>query len=253
MPMSPRLLRPRAAGGFDPRAIANLGLWLDASDASSYTVATGVSEWRDKSGGNRHFSQTTANNQPAVSTINGKSAFSFDGSNDTLSGNEAARDLFRNTPGATIIVVYENNQGGTLLGVVSPSQATRQYCAVGSGSNAFYAFSGRRLDSDSNQQVTTGASGPILQGVAAVGGYAVNYSNATCSLRHNGMEQVSAAFQTAGNTSDTRSNAITVGSIFSQFFNGKIAAMLYYQRALTSTEIAPLERWLGSQWGIAVA
>jgi hypothetical protein len=40
-------------------------VWLDAADSSTITIATGVSEWRDKSGNGRHVSQSTAANQPA--------------------------------------------------------------------------------------------------------------------------------------------------------------------------------------------
>lgn len=61
-------------------------LWLDADDQSTITIATGVSEWRDKSGNGRHFTQTTTANQPALSTntFNGRNCVRFDGSNDVL-------------------------------------------------------------------------------------------------------------------------------------------------------------------------
>ncbi|MEI8285912.1 MAG: hypothetical protein WCG15_01295, partial [Actinomycetes bacterium] len=46
---------------------SSLALWLDASDATTITSSGGlVSEWRDKSGNNRHATQTNAGNQPSV-------------------------------------------------------------------------------------------------------------------------------------------------------------------------------------------
>ncbi|MCA3450479.1 MAG: hypothetical protein INF92_08940 [Rhodobacter sp.] len=62
-------------------------LWLDAADRSTITIATGVSEWRDKSGNNRHLSQTTPTQQPALTlnAQNGLPALTFDGSNDFMS------------------------------------------------------------------------------------------------------------------------------------------------------------------------
>lgn len=42
-------------------------LWLDASDAGTITIDTGVSQWADKSGNNRNAAQTTASLQPAYS------------------------------------------------------------------------------------------------------------------------------------------------------------------------------------------
>ena len=61
-------------------------LWLDAADQSTITVATGVSEWRDKSGNERHFTQSVAASQPAYNSqgINGLGSISFDPTNDAL-------------------------------------------------------------------------------------------------------------------------------------------------------------------------
>lgn len=61
-------------------------LWLDAADASTVSVATGVSEWRDKSGNGRHFTQTATASQPAynLNGINGLRSISYDPTNDAL-------------------------------------------------------------------------------------------------------------------------------------------------------------------------
>lgn len=95
MGMSPRLLRPRATGGFSPKNISGLQLWLDATDSSTVTTVSGnVSEWRDKSGLGRSFAQTTANNRPALeaNVFGSLSALKFDGANDSLAsiGNSGA-------------------------------------------------------------------------------------------------------------------------------------------------------------------
>lgn len=50
--------------GWTPDQISP-ALWLDASVFSSITIATGVSEWRDISGNNRHATQATTSLQPA--------------------------------------------------------------------------------------------------------------------------------------------------------------------------------------------
>jgi len=81
--------RPIYAYGqsFDLLALSPV-IWLDASDSSTITLVSGaVSEWRDKSGNNRHASQGTSANRPVMSTLNGKSVLSFDGSNDFLQYN----------------------------------------------------------------------------------------------------------------------------------------------------------------------
>lgn len=71
---TPDLLRP------------DLSFWQDAADLSTIVVATGVSEWRDKSGNARNFTQTTGANQPSYSGTGflGRPGITFDGVNDNL-------------------------------------------------------------------------------------------------------------------------------------------------------------------------
>ena len=85
MAMSPRLLRP-VASGFSPKSIAGLEAWYAADVASSITIATGVQQWADLSGKERHLIQNTTNNQPLHNsvTLNGKPTVTFDGTNDSL-------------------------------------------------------------------------------------------------------------------------------------------------------------------------
>ena len=65
-------------------------LWLDAADTSTITIATGVSQWADKSGNGRHATQATSANQPTYisSGMNSLGLVDWDGSNDamTISG-----------------------------------------------------------------------------------------------------------------------------------------------------------------------
>src|SRR4051812_3371069 len=63
-------------------------LWLDGSDVSTISVATGISTWRDKSGFGRDATQATTGNQPAYSAGGfplGKTGIAPDGVNDRLS------------------------------------------------------------------------------------------------------------------------------------------------------------------------
>jgi len=63
-------------------ALLRPALWMDAADQSTITTATGISEWRDKSGNGRHFTQSVAARQPGYNTtgINGLGTIAFDGS-----------------------------------------------------------------------------------------------------------------------------------------------------------------------------
>lgn len=67
---------------FTPKSISGLALWLDASDLGTITKdgSNYVSEWRDKSGNAKHFTQATGGAQP----LWGSNLVTFDGTGDFL-------------------------------------------------------------------------------------------------------------------------------------------------------------------------
>ena len=56
------------------RGSGALEFWVDASDLSTISTATGVSQLRDKSGKGRHWAQATGASQPTLGSINGRPA-----------------------------------------------------------------------------------------------------------------------------------------------------------------------------------
>ena len=66
--------------------VGRLSFWQDAFDLSSIILQSGVSQWSDKSGKNRHFTQSVADNQPSYSSTAffGLPGITFDGVNDNL-------------------------------------------------------------------------------------------------------------------------------------------------------------------------
>jgi len=159
MPMSPRLLRPKAASGFDPRTISGLAVWLDASVSSSVTLNSGnVSQWNDLSGNGRNATQATAGNQPSYSTsaLNGRNVVVAQDSSRSMVvaafpaglpntvfvvGNiggggqgifqrgslNQLHSLFRNSGGAT---PFTARRGGTLDATFSPNTAYNVFTCV---------------------------------------------------------------------------------------------------------------------------
>jgi hypothetical protein len=80
-------------------------LWLDAADASTVTTVSGaVSQWNDKSGNVRNFTQSTAGSRPAYSTaaLNNLNTVTPDGSNDWMTGPVIFSD---NQPTSYFIIV----------------------------------------------------------------------------------------------------------------------------------------------------
>lgn len=101
-------------------------VWCDAQDLSTFSYATGVSQWRDKSGNGRHASEATGAEQPtlAYAGINGQPALFFSGtgmqglrSTIALTGSSVAAFAVTKTVGAVhqlnMRLVSISNLGGT--------------------------------------------------------------------------------------------------------------------------------------------
>jgi hypothetical protein len=256
MGMNPRLLRPTASG-FTPARIADLGLWLDASVTSSLTFnGSTVSEWRDLSGNGRHFAQTTAGSQPTGDnrTLNGRRVLDFDGG-DFLITNSAGLNLARNIGALSFFLVYAEDSvvgNRTILhAAISGSTSVARISFIPTGTTNRIAA--RRLDADSaavlGANSTANTSPRVLSAV-------VDYSNASGNIYLEGSSIASSTTLTsAGNTSNTDSGAVAVGAQGGggEPMDGFIGELVFYRRALSTSERQSVERYLGRKWNITVA
>ena len=83
-----------------------LALWLDASETSTITIATGVSNWTDKSGNGRTLTQATTAKQPALNANGigtGLAGVVFDGLQAAGTGDTLTRASFIYGLGATSV------------------------------------------------------------------------------------------------------------------------------------------------------
>lgn len=120
MPMSARLLRPRASGDFDPRSISGCICNLDASVLSSLqqnsngTTAAAATDdpigyWADLTGLGNHARQTVATGSRPflqLNNQNGRPGLLFDGSNDFMTATIAG---FQSLSNVTIIQVLKTS------------------------------------------------------------------------------------------------------------------------------------------------
>lgn len=254
MAMSPRLLRPRAPSGFNPKTISGLGMWLDATDTSSLTFnGNTVSQWRDLSGNGRHFDQATAAQQPnaVTNTLNGKRTLTF-----AAGGMESAtgKDIARNVGGITMFAVMKKDTTANgILWFASRGGSNAAFRAGFQVTSATWQIGGRRLDADSfdgNSYSATGRLGP------AVVSNVYDYASAKAFGYYNGALLVTEdPFHTAGNTSDTDSDYVGIGSgaAATNIFAGYIAECIVYRRSLSEAERKAVEAYLGRKWGITVS
>lgn len=271
--MNARLLRPRQAGGFDPRTVAGLEAWWDAADSASVTLDSGrVSQLNDKSGKGRHAANTTSGStQPTYETAarNGRNVARFVAASTqrlTVASSTAAFNFVHNGSNAFIIAVA--SFGG------SANPAAGHYLMGNSGAASANRgfFLGYEDESPFNNASTIGVFRGFLGANAAsvisndritpqttvVYEVLVDADNATANNR--ALQRVNGSAQYGGNT---LTNApVTTDATFNLQLGatgnnalpmtGDICEILMYSQHPTADAQAAIRRYLGTKWGVAI-
>jgi len=231
MSMSPRLLRPTASR-FNVKALSGLVYWLDASQSSTITIGTGVSEWRDAAGGSIKAIQGAGNSQPARQTAqqNGRDAVYFDGNNDSMT----IGDLSASFPSqATAIFAYrpDSDTEYTLFQTANNSS----FWAYPTATTYMGTFKATRLNAVASPLMPT-ASGAVLAITSSSSAYRVYINGA---IAHD----VAADFS-AGTLHNIGSNGL--GTTYKGWFYEAI----FSSSALPVSTITAATNYLRAKWGI---
>lgn len=236
MPLAPRSLHPMP-GGFDPRRIGAVALWLDGTVRSSLTLnGTTVSQWNDLSGNGRHATQTTAASQPsATATINGRAAV---GGNNGWMTIAATPLVFP----ATVLIAGQAPNGNTAFFQVGAVNGA--YSMLSSTISSAERISARR--SSSFQSTATHPAATR----AAV--YAGLYGAILSRMVVDGVaatDNASSFTPTAGDYAWTlfRLGATNFASAVT------IGELIVYPKLLTAPERQTVERYLAAKWRIPTA
>jgi hypothetical protein len=238
--MSPRLLRPRATG-FNPKSIAGLAAWYDASVASSITLnGSTVSQWNDLSGNDRHQVQGSASLQPnySATNANGKPAL-------TTTGTQWMQaSAFASSASATIFLVWKiSNAAGTPFiwqrGAVNDVHSF----LMNPGTNQLQA---RRGASNQGTLTVSGLGTPDIWRVGTL------VFSTTLSRVYNG--NTVGADNTATVSAPVGNKVLTLFALDSATRAGHpgIAEFLYYSSQLDDTQQAVVRTYLGKKWGITL-
>ena len=253
--MSLLLLRKR----FNPRNLPNLQLWLDATRIAQ-ADSTSVATWSDQSGNGYDATQGGSAARPTfiASGLNGLPVVRFDGTDDAMDLLSGSLGMLRNVAGATIfsVVKYAADNVRTYNLHINDSGSGQRLTSGRSSTTTKYEARGRRLDGIATQDIMSTqnvTNNFVIQSVSA------NYSNTLLQQYINGaLDGQKTDFQTSGNTSDTNSFNISVGYLKTtsssiNYLNGDIAEVIVYNRALNTSELAQVHRYLSRKWGIALA
>ncbi len=250
MPMSPRLLRPLAAGGFNPSRLSGLISWYDAADLSTLaenadgsgavTTGTQVGYWADKSPTAAHVTQDNAANRPTytAASFNGLNAVVFDGDNDTL-----VNTSFTATHGLS---------GLTRFIVCSSAVTSNQ--AVMSDTGAFIHL--QLFNTNVFAYRASGNSNRFANGgdfSARVWESVFDGTAGTLPMFYDGVEEAVAVTTgtISGNTGSSGSTLYVGSNNFAAPFNGPLAEAVLYNRTLTAEERSKVRQHLLNKWGLA--
>lgn len=247
MPMNARLLRPLATG-FTPRRLGGLGAWFDATDASTYTLDTGVSEWRCKAVSGQKFSQSSGASQPTINAtgIGGKPTLSFDASNDwmdlgsqTIGGNNLLAEAAN---AYSLYIVVRRSGGGvnTLFAKASATLGNRTLQVFSSNGDFSAILRGTQ---------TVGAAGSLPSDVDGL--VRVSWSGTAAAGAFNAVETALSAGAAAVEAENITIGARTASSP-AVFWSGLIGEIVFYNKALSSTEQASLFSYFNAKWGLSL-
>jgi hypothetical protein len=247
--MNPRLLRPTASG-FNPKALPGLLLWLDASDESTITTDTGVSEWRDKSGLGQFLTQSSGGNQPAYLTngIGVQRALGF-----TASSSHFMRGTFAHSlTGITVLVAQTMESTAGING--------RSFSLSVSGRQDDFSGTGHlcpSLRSGSAQQVGCQHDGglrvarDVTYGVPFI--QCVQHTGSVLSNRVNNGAEATHSASFAPTMSNMMLSTFSNTGAAGGFWTGRIAEVLVYSRAISAAERLAAHRYLAGKYGITLA
>lgn len=231
----------------DPRDFAGLALWLDAADPFTVTLnATTVSQWRDKSGNNRHANQGTAIRQPAWNAVTRNGLPTITWSNSTFMGGGMAS--------ATAYVVF------AVIRYQSSSASFARFFSLGrtgAGDNAAPAHVPmlRFSSSESFRSFVSGFGSaevafPYNQWAVLTSAH----DGSTVNNRLNGGAPATASYSLTGTNFTRYAIGTFQDGAFAQISTlvGETAEYLVYTRPMAIADQQRVWRYLGEKWGINV-
>jgi hypothetical protein len=217
-------------------------LWLDAADASTITLnGSTVSQWNDKSGNSRNFSQATASNQPVYSTsaLNGKNVINFVSDDSLTRGVIPFNDLGNNS-----LYIVGNRTGRetqfNVACVLTRASARSRVMLFNYPSGGWGTYVSDQLPSP------TGSVGLPYQICEMIADQTTNtylfYQNGT-SQGSNGTIDVNSIF--------TANTCYLGNDQYGSSLAGNIAEVIFCDEKNTDADRQKIEGYLAWKWGLA--
>jgi hypothetical protein len=225
---------------FNPRSL-NPAAWFDGSDRQTlFTASSGgsivgdnlsIARWEDKSGNNRHISQSDTIRQPIIvpNFQNGYSSVFFDGSNDHMN------NLILTLPTGTL----------TWVGVFRPQ-------LKGVYHNIFDSNSMLWLRPNNSLELNTG--GGAVSPLAYVNTWIIVTVRASSTSSPGSRIRVNGSQVAQNNSFIGPTTGVQSISLFhrggSQTYLGHFGEMLWFTGDLNNSQISSAERYLSQKWNV---
>lgn len=220
--------------GFDPTSISGCQLWLQAEAITGLSDGAPVLTWSDESGGDHHAAQTQASRQPTFQTgvMNGRPAVRFDGADSmSLSLSEASTEhtfffvIDLAALGGHHNYLFDSREGRLILDAAKDDASHHVRWRDSSWRNVAAGVVGCQILT----WVFSGATGEVFRNGASLGTKTYNPAS-------------------LGGTTALGSNY----SGNQNRFEGDIAEVVYYNRALPAADRQQVEQYLGNRYAIAL-
>jgi hypothetical protein len=255
---------------FTPTNLPDLKLWLPA-DRINQANNTAVATWSDQSGNGYDATQSTTAARPTyiASGLNGLPVVRFDGTDDTLSvPSSTATFKFLHSDVSTVFIVAKAgvvSDPGVAYGFLhtaTGTSATGFYIRFTDisptndriGHNIYFGTVGQTVVSNSTPINTFTANQFNFLSVLSKPSDAVAAERSAISINGAVATQLNVQTNTPS-TSNATNDLIIGGSISSTtpFLNGDIGEIIVYNRALNTSELAQVHKYLSMKWGITLA
>jgi hypothetical protein len=275
--MSPRLLRPTASSGFDPRKISGLAAWHDASDSATITTDSGrVASWADKSGNGRTMANSSSGStQPdyIIGGRNGRNVIRFAAASTqrlTAAAASTYNFLHNGTPSTVLVACKVGDSDNpqerfALMGSNGTSGSLRGF---------HFAYDDRAtINANLNNAFNGGvssAAGAFVANSATLAAYKdvflpniyslltvyIDATNATAAERlgfaQNNAALVKANTATAAVSASNASFSLEYGGGANAVspLTGDLCEVLMYTKLLSAAELAAVRTYLYQRWAI---
>jgi len=240
---------------FSPAQIVDLVLWLDADDSNTITASGGlVSQWNDKSGQGNTVFQSDVNEQPKINamTLNAKPVVLFDSTDDHMGMSFLDTSVFTSDDRSIFAVIrVASDQDGSRIGNIignfnaSPNANLEAHTdgrlrTHWNGTPSF--FSGAGFDLRDNNGVVISTIRSSTANTQYINGAEAGTDSPGADLT------LLKPFRIGGDYRVSFDDIADPGIPF----EGAIAELMVYDRAVANSERVSLENYLSHKWGITL-